>query len=350
MAGSAVHMVESLFKKRFWIVTLVVIFAVAMLFAAGFNGLVAKALAPYTVALPSAPPEVDTSATAGLDDGMAISELLRAPATEDEPAEEEPEEEVEEPEEVAEPAFEPEGVCVQSNLPVMLVGTMVDGRGDWSLALVSDQSANRTYIIGPGDMVAGAEVLRVEREHMWVEFEGQEHCMRAGREPATSAPATTTASRTPTRTSTRNSRSSEEDSSTRIAQAETPSRPTSSETNTDSLQSGIERVDPSTYRIQRNTIQEAVDNPRLLQAQAPEFQQAFEDGRPAGIQITSMPAGSIFGEIGIRRGDILVEVNGNRITTPQRSMELYEALQSESRVELVVMRRGRRRALTYDIR
>ena len=115
------------------------------------------------------------------------------------------------------------------------------------------------------------------------------------------------------------------------------------------MRAGIRRTSPTQYEIDRSTIDSALNNPQLLQRQAPEFRQSFEDGRPNGLQITQVPSGSIFSEIGIRRGDILMEVNGNRITTPQRAMDLYEAMQNDSAVELVVLRRGRQRTLSYTI-
>ena len=45
-----------------------------------------------------------------------------------------------------------------------------------------------------------------------------------------------------------------------------------------------------------------------------------------------------------------MQVNGQRITTPQRAMDLYDAMQNEAHVEVVVQRRGRQRTIVYDIR
>ena len=339
---------ESLFKRQFWVVALVLIAVNMFVVALVAGAVIDYFLAPLTVVVPKtqAVAEEDPLADQRDDNALAISQLLTAPrdqAAEPEPPDPEPEEDEPEPEPVVE--ADPSD-CVQSSLSAKLVGTMTDDRGDYSFALVQDQTRSRTVLARIGDEVAGATVSRVENGRMWVNRDGAEECLRAGQDPGT-APAPT-ASRTPRRSTERESRTS---SDSRTASERTAARPTPAPAaaRTTDLAASINRVSSTQYDIQRSAIDEAMANPQALQTSAPEFRQAFDNGNPSGIQITTMPRGSLFSRLGIRRGDIIMQVNGQRITTPQRAIDLYEAMQNESNVELVVQRRGRQRTLTYNI-
>lgn len=350
--GLGAGSLETLFKKRYWIVVLVLITMNTLIAATAISGVFDIILAPFTVVVPQhTQPEPAPAADPNQDeDALAIGELLEPQATGEPEPDPEPDPEPEpEPDPEPEPVAFP-GECVQSSLPAKLVGTMTDEDGNWSMALVQDQTRSRTLLVSEGDEVAGAIVLRVERSKMWVDRSGDEECLNAGVDPA-AASATPEPTASASNRSSRRSRNSDSGSrSSARASDPTPQTPEPTRSATTDFESSINRVSSTQYEIQRSAINEAMDNPRQLQASAPEFRQAFDNGQPNGIQITSMPRGSIFSRLGIRRGDILMEVNSRPITTPQRAMDLYEALQSDSHVELVVQRRGRQRTISYDIR
>ena len=351
-AGFGGLSIETIFKKRFWVVSLVLIALITFVLAIGFGGIVEILLAKYTVVVPQAEAQHESDPLADQrDDGaLAIGELLEHTSSEPDPPVVEEEEEEEEEEEVveAEPVDDPT-LCVQSSLSAKLVGTMTNEMGDWSFGLVQDQTRNRTVLVGAGDEVAGAMITRVDRGKMWVDRDGREECLNAGVDPAAEAPDN------PRETASARSRSNSSQDEDEGGQ--TPVRPSGDSTPTAAssggsvdFEAGVNRISSTQYEIQRSTIDAAMNNQQALQAQAPEFRQSFDNGQPNGIQITSMPRGSIFSRIGVRRGDIVMQVNGQRITTPQRAMDLYDAMQNEAHVEVVVQRRGRQRTIVYDIR
>jgi len=341
MTGGLVQFFETLLKKRFWVINAVFIFFIALIVALGINSLIAAQFAPMTVAAPNIEPPSDDDGSTNYFQGQAsdISTLLNPrrdePETDDE-VEQDVEEDVEEEVEEVILAI---GDCSQSSVQAILVGTMVDPGGYWSFGIVQNQTTNRTETVYAGQDLAGALVTRIERNRLYLLNDGVEECLKPGVEPA--EPNERVATRDETTQSVDDDRDDED--------SHTESPPIATSPQSDDLASSIQIISPTAYRIEREAIDEAMENPRELQRQAPEFQQAYEDGRPSGIRLTSIPSGSIFTTLGIRQNDVIVSVNGHAVTTPQRAVELYEALQRESRVELVVLRRGRTRTLTYEI-
>lgn len=338
-----VQFFETLLRKRFWIINAVFIFFIALIVALGINSLIAAQFAPMTVAAPNIESRSDDDDSANYFQGETadISTLLNPPRDEPETDDEEDPEDVEEDveEEVEEVALAI-GDCNQSSVQAILVGTMVDPNGYWSFGIVQNQTTNRTETVYPGQDLAGALVTRIERNRLFLLNEGVEECLKPGAEPAEPGERVAT-----TQNDDEDDETDEDDSET----SRNESTPVATGPPSNDLESSIEPISPTAWRIERDAIDEALENPRELQRQAPEFQQAYEDGRPAGIRLTSIPSGSIFTSLGIRQNDVIVSVNGHSVTTPQRAVELYEALQRESRVDLVVLRRGRTRTLTYEI-
>jgi general secretion pathway protein C len=343
MAGGGIHILETLFKRRFWVIQLIIIFILSFLLALSLNNIFTSMIAPALVVSPS---PIDITSDSHLDqmqddNAMYISQLLMAS---DSPDEEEvvvldfgPEEDTEEQAD----DFDSPEFCEQHSISAVLIATVIDSVHDFSHGWVQDQTLSRSLLVTVGDRIAGATVSGFARERMWVEYNGRTECLRAGVEPGR-APAE---DRSTSRASDNNRTTSSSQSS---GNPTTSNARTASESSSD-LSTGIQRQSANDYQIDRNTLNSALNNPQMLQTQAPEFRQSYDDGRPSGMTITSMPSGSIFSQLGIRQGDILQSVNGHQITTPQRALDLYEALQTESDVELVVLRRGRPRTLNYNI-
>ena len=111
----------------------------------------------------------------------------------------------------------------------------------------------------------------------------------------------------------------------------------------------IDRVSPTSYQITQTLIERMLDDPQATARHQPELQQAYEDGAPSGVRLTAIPVGSFWTSIGVRQNDVLVDVNGQPLTTPQRFIEIWEAFEAGGEVQLNILRRGRERVLTYQI-
>lgn len=73
-------------------------------------------------------------------------------------------------------------------------------------------------------------------------------------------------------------------------------------------------------------------------------------GKVEGFRFVSIKPGSIYEKLGFKPMDVIKQVNGEAVNSPTKAMELYNALRSESQIQLVVERNGRDENLKYSIK
>lgn len=71
--------------------------------------------------------------------------------------------------------------------------------------------------------------------------------------------------------------------------------------------------------------------------------------RLAGFRIDNVPAGSIIEEAGIRNGDVICSIQGRQLGSLQDAWSMFNRVQDESRVEIVLLRDDKPVTLTYQI-
>lgn len=72
-------------------------------------------------------------------------------------------------------------------------------------------------------------------------------------------------------------------------------------------------------------------------------------GRVEGFRFVAIQPGSIYEKLGFKPMDVIKSVNGQDINSPTKAMELYNALKSESRINIGVERNGRSENFNYQI-
>jgi type II secretion system protein C len=76
----------------------------------------------------------------------------------------------------------------------------------------------------------------------------------------------------------------------------------------------------------------------------------FADGQPDGFKVFAIRPGSLFAKIGLQNGDVIKNINGIAIQTPEQAMAAYQRLSSETSIKIELVRRNENKTLTYDIR
>lgn len=71
--------------------------------------------------------------------------------------------------------------------------------------------------------------------------------------------------------------------------------------------------------------------------------------RKNGLKITSTPPGSIYQEMGLRPGDLLLDLNGQEIATPEDLPTFIRTIQHDKDAELTIRRRARTYHLTFQL-
>jgi len=76
----------------------------------------------------------------------------------------------------------------------------------------------------------------------------------------------------------------------------------------------------------------------------------YEDNHIKGFKITNIKKDSIVEKAGIKNGDIIIEANGNKINSLQKAIELFNSIASINRINLLIKRNNRNLTLEYIIK
>ncbi|RMF13911.1 MAG: hypothetical protein D6761_10330 [Candidatus Dadabacteria bacterium] len=111
----------------------------------------------------------------------------------------------------------------------------------------------------------------------------------------------------------------------------------------------IEELSPNNYVIDREQFSDLMGNlgPLLTQARVVPN---FERGRINGYKIFAIKKGSVFEQIGLRNGDIIQAINGVSVDTPEKALQLFQQLKSETEFNLELQRGGSPLAYSYQLR
>jgi general secretion pathway protein C len=197
----------------------------------------------------------------------------------------------------------------QTELQLKLWGTVIGDEGD-SYAVIEDAKERSQNLYKIDDQVQNAVIKEIHREKVVLLVNGDYEILEM--EKMESGPAARTAS---------------------------------------PRQREIQReVEPasSSIALKREKIQEAVGNLNELMKQV-RIRPHFKDGQPDGLTLSGVRSGSIFSEMGLRNGDVIIGVDGQKIESVDDALGLYQNLQSANNVQVQIRRRGRLQNIDYQV-
>jgi len=112
----------------------------------------------------------------------------------------------------------------------------------------------------------------------------------------------------------------------------------------------VKRVAPNRFSLDRTDVQSMANNPAQLFSQA-RILPKYEDGKMTGVQLNAIKSGSLFEQIGLENGDVIVEFNGIEINNQQDSAAVLRELTQAKEFDVrVIGADGRERNPTYELR
>ena len=109
------------------------------------------------------------------------------------------------------------------------------------------------------------------------------------------------------------------------------------------------RTGQRTVTVRRSDVEASLSDINKLMTEV-RVRPYYKDGQPDGLAISKIKPGSFFLKLGLRDGDVVQEVNGSSIQSPDDILDLYQKLKSGSEVGLQIDRRGRQETLNYRFR
>lgn len=225
-----------------------------------------------------------------------------------------------------------------------LVGTVV-GNGDHTYAVIEDLGTKRQELYRLGDTVRDARVVEVTRNRVVLDNRGRREELLSFEKADAPPPASTTA-RPPIGRQPSVPRRQPVAPETPAAE---PPPPEPQENQEETPDVDIEQVSENVWRINRDDLVEQVENFGQMMREA-RLTPHFSGGQPDGFMISNLPRGSILGRMGLRSGDIMKGINGQKFASLDEFFQIYQQLQTEPLLQIEVERSSRTETFTYEMR
>ncbi len=200
-----------------------------------------------------------------------------------------------------------------SALPLTLIGTLVHSNPDKSIATIEVKSKNTTLALRVGKDIEGiATLTKVERNRIYIR-------------------------------NLNNNRNEYIEMKQEGKLSFSANRPVAGPAE-------IKQVAQGTFEISRSEIlKQTADMASLLQ-QAAMQPRRNANGEIECFRFLAIQPKSVYTQLGLQVGDCLKTVNGEKIDSPAKAMELYKALQGSASINLGLEREGRDTNNNYNIK
>jgi general secretion pathway protein C len=109
----------------------------------------------------------------------------------------------------------------------------------------------------------------------------------------------------------------------------------------------IRQIGPDCYEVPRRTFDRLLADRPLATGQA-RLLPEVHDGAPAGFRLMSVARDGLLARFGLRNGDLLQDMNGVPLVSPENALVAYARLRATGRLLVGLERNGRR--LTKEVR
>ena len=127
-----------------------------------------------------------------------------------------------------------------------------------------------------------------------------------------------------------------------------PGRQTRRPAQTAPLAESSGEIEEVTIPIAKDVLQNSMNDLNDLMTQV-RVRPYFRRGKPEGLIVSQIKSGSIFAKLGLMNGDIIANVNGKQMSSPEEAFQFYNSLKSGKAVSIEITRRGQKKMFTYDI-
>jgi general secretion pathway protein C len=220
-----------------------------------------------------------------------------------------------------------------------LVGTVV-GSSEHTYAVIEDLGAKRQELYRLGDRIREAKVIEITRNRVVLDERGRRQELLSFEKTDAPVPAAGPVTQLPTPTR-------------RPPPPQEPREPEPAQepaqTENEDTEVEIEQVSENMWRIGREELAVQLDSLSQSMAEA-RLTPHFKAGQADGFMITNLPRDSLLGRLGLRNGDIMKGVNGQRFGSLEEVLQIYQQLQSEPLLQIEIERGNRAETLSYEIR
>lgn len=100
--------------------------------------------------------------------------------------------------------------------------------------------------------------------------------------------------------------------------------------------------------VGRQQVEGAIQNVNELMKQV-RIRPHFTNGQPDGLSLSGIKPGSVFQDIGLKSGDVILGVDGQPIQSVDDALKFYTSLKDSKNVALQIRREGREETIKYSV-
>lgn len=113
----------------------------------------------------------------------------------------------------------------------------------------------------------------------------------------------------------------------------------------------VKRTGGNQFQVKRSDINDYLQRlPEILKQARVVPQHSEKSGEIEGFRFASIDKGSVFEELGFEKGDVIKEVDGEAVTTPEKALELFDRLKGGSGFKMLVQKDGQDVYYEYSVR
>ncbi|MAE72931.1 MAG: hypothetical protein CL675_02465 [Bdellovibrionaceae bacterium] len=214
-----------------------------------------------------------------------------------------------------------DGPATKSDLPIRLVGTIVHANPKLSVATLGPRGRGETKPYFIGDRFKNdAELLKVERRRVIIRN------LRNQRTEFIEIP---------------------KDAKITFGLKSAPEPVTEQAPKKNGI---VTQTSEYEFSLPREEVLKQTQNLSGLLSQARVVRNIGSDGSVRGFKFSSIKPGSLFEQLGLKVGDVILGVNGEDINSPAQGMSAYNALKDDSNIKLNILRNGREEEVNYTVR
>ncbi|MBU1429567.1 PDZ domain-containing protein [Myxococcota bacterium] len=324
-----------LLNQSWWLVNLGALTIMAFLSAKVANHVVAGEIIalPTKAAAARAMTSQRPASQSHSDWSLSISERNLFNATP--PEEIEPGEGGDKADEALKPSGEipgPYDECDPAKVGLSLVATMVVDPPTESRAVFQASQKGEHMLKTGAEVEGGVSVAAIYRERAVIVEGGRYSCLKLGEKAAGGArggkPAWSPGKPSPARPA----------SSSRASSADS-----------ERIKAGIQVKEDGRVQVDKGMLDEQLEKLDVLAQQA-RVTPFYKNGKQQGFKVARVKRGSLYEHLGLQRGDVLLGVNGQDLTSPNKALSLLDQLGTARDVTVNIERRGKPTTIEFNIR
>ena len=110
---------------------------------------------------------------------------------------------------------------------------------------------------------------------------------------------------------------------------------------------GIVAVDKGTWKVAKTVVDSARKNFTAL-LQTARMVPQVKNGQTIGFKLIEMEKGSLLEQIGLKVGDLIVEVNQVKLNSPEKALQIFQQVREANNITLGLIRNGKPETFEYS--